>query len=392
MTRRKRFQHGSIEKRGKRLKVWYGRWWEDEIGADGKVVRVRRAEVLGTLAKLPTRSDAERMLSLRLAAVNGANYRPQIVWTLRSFIEDQWLPEVWPTIKLSTQQQYRYITKVHILPALGKTLLHDISREQVQSLLSNKFKSGLSWKTVKHIRTVFGTVMQAAVMNEIITSNPVLKTKMPRQGLRAEKAPIVPEQVKMLIDALPEPSHSVATLLAHTGLRVGEALALRWCDINLEAATLQVKRSVYEGVFDTPKTARSRRTVPLNVTCLALLSRLKRRGAEPEELIFASMAGTPLSRRNLMNRQMKPTCIRLNMPEANWHWLRHAHATLLDSQGTSLGTVRDLLGHATAEITREVYIHSVPANSREAVGKLDGLIGSKRTLPPEIALGSKLVN
>jgi integrase len=81
-------------------------------------------------------------------------------------------------------------------------------------------------------------------------------------------------------------------------------------------------------------------------------------------------------------RQLKPACKSLGLTGANWHWLRHAHATLLDSVGAPLGTVQALLGHASPEITREIYIGPVPENARAAVQDVEKLIGSKWTQVP----------
>ena len=76
-------------------------------------------------------------------------------------------------------------------------------------------------------------------------------------------------------------------------------------------------------------------------------------------LIFSSAMGTPLCRRNLLNRQFRPTAVRLGLRGFNWHWLRHATASLFDAAGTHLGTVQTLLGHTSSEVRREHYIHAV---------------------------------
>jgi hypothetical protein len=88
-----------------------------------------------------------------------------------------------------------------------------------------------------------------------------------------------------------------------------------------------------------------------------------------------------------------PTCKRLGLTGVSWHWLRHANATLLDAVGTPLGTVQALLGHSSAEITREIYLHSIPADARTAVQKVeDLLIGPKWTQVVEIQKnGSSLI-
>jgi len=105
----------------------------------------------------------------------------------------------------------------------------------------------------------------------------------------------------------------------------------------------------------------------------------------------------PLSRRNLLNRQLKPTAESLGCQGVNWHWLWHAHATLLDTVGTPLGTVKALLGHSSAEVTRDVYLHAIPADARQAVDKVGELLlqphGPKWTqVWAEAKNGSLLIN
>ena len=383
MTRNRRFQHGSLLKRGKRSKVWVARWW-DEVGQpDGTIERVRRAETLGPVSEIPTRSDAARLLSERLRAVNCGSSRQQRNWTLRSYIEDRWLPEVLPTIKRSTQNHYRYIVTVHLIPALGDMQLRLITRHEAQELLLRKRRDGLSWRTVKHIRTTFGTVLAAAEMDELISGNPVRKTKLPRRGPIAEKVPVAPERIRELLDALPEPSRSIATLLAFGGLRIGEMLALRWKDVVFDAELIRIRQSVYEGTFDEPKSQRSRRDVPLGPMGMQILRERKPSKCNPDALVFATRLGSPLSRRNLLNRQLKPICEKLGLKGVTWHWFRHANATLQGAVGTPLGTIQAMLGHSSPDITREVYLHSVPADGRKAARSVEGLIGPKWTQVPE---------
>jgi len=155
--------------------------------------------------------------------------------------------------------------------------------------------------------------------------------------------------------ALPEPSSSLAHLLVFTGLRIGELLALRWRDVDLERRGLRVTQSVYEGHFDEPKSQRSKRSVPLEAKAIEILSALKPAGVNPEALVFSTGMGTPFDRHNLVNRQLKPTCKKIGLVGVGWHWLRHANATLLDAVGTPLGTVQALLGHSSSEVTRDVY-------------------------------------
>ena len=91
---RRRFQRGSLFKRGTRTKVWVARWWEDAIGADGRPHRIRRSECLGTVAEIQTRRQAERILTDRLRGINSGGYQPQSSCMFADFVQRTWMPEV----------------------------------------------------------------------------------------------------------------------------------------------------------------------------------------------------------------------------------------------------------------------------------------------------------
>ena len=380
MPRRRCFQNGTVVKRGTRTKKWVARWRESVIGPDNKPGRIRRSEVLGTVTEIPTKREAKQMLSDLLRKANSGDHRPQTVLTFRRFVEDRWKPDVYPTLKFSSKKFYDNMVNTHLMPVFGDTQLRLISKESVQSFLHGKALAGSSWKTVKHIRTAFGSILEAAVRDELLASNPVRRTRLPRRGPVDEKSPIDLETLKELIETLPEPSHSLAALNARTGLRIGELLALRWQDIDLQNGFLSVRQTVYEGHFDEPKTKRSKRRIPLGPQCVEILAALKRTEATPSTLVFSARNGSPLSRRNLLNRQLKPAAKALKLTGVNWHSFRHAHATLLDSTGAPIGTTQALLGHSSSDITRGTYIHSVPADARQAVEEVEKLFGTSGKL------------
>lgn len=142
--------------------MWVARFCEDVIGPDGTIGSIRRSEVLGTVTEIPTRRQAEQLLADRLRLINSGQYRPSSSRTFLDYAEMIWLPEVLPTLKYSTGKYYQYMLRVHLYPAFAKVQLRLITRDGVQGFLSAKLRSGLSWRTVKGLRTLFGTVMAAA--------------------------------------------------------------------------------------------------------------------------------------------------------------------------------------------------------------------------------------
>jgi len=135
---RRGFQQGSLFRRGTRKKVWVARWWEDVIHTDGTFGRLRRSEVIGSVADYPTRRRAMQVLSQRLGSINSGKARPQSVRTFGDFVKDDWMPVVLPTLKYATQKHYKYMLDVHIVPAFGKRQLRELSREELRSILSRK--------------------------------------------------------------------------------------------------------------------------------------------------------------------------------------------------------------------------------------------------------------
>ena len=135
---------------------------------------------------------------------------------------------------------------------------------------------------------------------DYISDNPARKTRLPRRDCDPERPVVTPQQVKCLIAALPEPARSIALLLVLTGLRIGELLALRWKNVNLDNKVLRVTESVHEGHFNQPKTRRSVCAIPLGQEAVSTLFPLRQGVSGPEQLIFATHSGRPLCRRNLL--------------------------------------------------------------------------------------------
>jgi hypothetical protein len=132
---RRRFQLGSLFQRGKHPKVWVARWWEEIINPDGSMGRRRRAEVLGTVAELCSRSRAMEVLTKRLNPINSGMHRSQSIRTFSHFVREDWLPVVLPTVKYATQKTI----------ATSWTCIYYPHSEPTHSATSSARQSKRSW-------------------------------------------------------------------------------------------------------------------------------------------------------------------------------------------------------------------------------------------------------
>ena len=382
---RRRYQSGSLVKRGKRRKVWIARWREVALMPDGTKGRIRRAEVLGLVAELSKR-EALNLLSARLKRINEGRHIPESTLTLEQFIRQQWEPTALPLLKPTSARYYGIQLRCHILPILGSRRLCDLMRGEIQAFLTQKRShGGLSGSSVHGIRTALSKVLQAAVEWGYLETNPARGLVVGDRQPKRERVFLSPPQVRTLIASLPEPCRSVVLLLALTGLRIGELLALRWKNIDWSIGAIRVRETVYEGQFGSPKTKSSRRDVPMSKSVRALLMTM-RDGNGSEDLVFHSRNGAPLNPTNLAHRVLRPACRKLSLPAVGWHSFRHTHGTLLGEVGESIKTAQALLGHSDLETTLNIYTHPIPESQRRAVERVAELMDSNGLKSGDAAL------
>jgi integrase len=148
-------------------------------------------------------------------------------------------------------------------------------------------------------------------------------------------------------------------LLAVTGLRISEAIALRWED--LEPACLWVRRSIVEGVVGAPKSRFGRRLLPLEAELARRLARRRPEGAGEEDLVFCTCSGAPLSPDNVRSRVLVPALERAAVARVGFHAFRHTCASMLIERGLSPLRLQRWMGHHSAAYTLAVYGHLIDA-------------------------------
>lgn len=286
-----------------------------------------------------------------------------------------------PRVRASSLAYYERVLRP-VREQLGGVALRALSPMHVQALLRELEERGVSPRGRQMTYTVFRTAMRDSVRMRLLAANPLDAVSRPRAP-RPEVRALNSEQTRALLDAASgDPLEALYALAVATGLRLGELVGLQWRDVELEAATLYVRRAAVEDrkgrvAFAEPKTSRSRRQVDLPPFAVSALERHRARlGAtpHPHRLVFTTADGLPLRRANLHRRSFKPLLRRAGVPDVPFHALRHTAATLLLAAGVNPKIVQERLGHSTVTLTLDTYSHAVPTLGRDAAARLDALL------------------
>jgi integrase len=259
----------------------------------------------------------------------------------------------------------------------------------VPQLLGSKLQDrGLSGSTIRSAFNALTAILETAIRDEALARNVVTAVTRPK-AVRQEAAFLTPDEVRRLLEAATATRHApLFAFLVNTALRRREALALRWSDVDLDAGVLRVRGTLarVDGalIVTEPKTAKSRRSVPLSATAERLLrevrtvqaaERLKAGSAwQQTGYVFTTQLGEPCDPRNVL-RALKIVAKRAGLGNIGLHTLRHSAAAVMLVNGVPLKVVSEVLGHASIGITGDIYGHVSPDVSREALTRLSEALG-----------------
>lgn len=332
---------------------------------------------IGTVRDL-TRRQARKLADEKLRLLNQGQWAPTSTITLLDFVDGYFIPNFFPTLKLSTQKRYRRTLNTHLLPAFGKCRLCDLGTLDVQRFVLQKMEAGLGWESANHYRNLLSKLFTVAKKWGYFSgANPVSGVELPEKVAVREKHILTPEQISRLMDVLPEPTRTMVWLCLLTGLRIGEVLGLPWKNVDFASGQIRVTQAFYRGTIGSPKTKCSKRlvSIPTALRTALLKLRLSAKQVE-EELVFHTANGTPYNDSNLLHRHLKPAGKKLGMPWLNWHTLRRTHITLFQVVGGSLRDAQAQLGHSKMSTTLEIYTLPIPEQQRVTVEKLSVLMAN----------------
>ena len=301
---------------------------------------------------------------------------------------------------------YRKNVRLHIAPHIGSVPLASLTPVVLDRLYrqlesggraDHRQGEGLSARTVRYIHTIISSALRDAVDAGLLPANPARRAHPPsaKQAASPEMHPWDARQLKAFLAWAADNSelHAAWHVLSHTGMRRGEALGLRWRDVDLDAATITVRRSaglirtkgggaeVKEGPTKTGKP----RVVDLDPGTKGVLRAWKRDRAalsrwlaRDDSLVFGDINGHHRQPEHF-SRTWNQTVARairdgIDIPEARLHDLRHSHATILLQAGEPVHVVSQRLGHASVVVTLTVYAHVLPGDQKRASSRFAELV------------------
>lgn len=303
--------------------------------------------------------------------------------------------------KESTKELYRVLSSHLTCGALGKKRLDRLRASDVEALIvelraktgrrrvghdedGNPTFAAMSASTIQRIFVLLRLTLDGAVRDGLLARNPARQVRQPSVE-RVEAHFLTAEQTRAVLeDAKSSRAWPVLVLIAMTGIRRGEALALTWVDVDFDAGVLHVRRTLSrvsgELVVTSPKTLKSRRTLPMSKPVIRLLREHKAAQAaerlragrhwQAQDFVFATEFGAAIDPRNIL-RAVSRSAARVGIGHpVGVHSLRHSAATAMLEAGVNLKAVSDLLGHADIRMTANTYGHVSDATARLAMESL----------------------
>lgn len=283
-----------------------------------------------------------------------------------------WIAAKENSLKPSTVSDYRLTFRLHILPYFETKRLDKITPSNVQEWINSL---ELSPATTQKAYRYFRACIKQAENLDLIMKHPCRGIELPRVN-KEEMDFLTPGEIGKLLQECREPEHTLFFLLAFSGLRLGEGLALRWRDVDFDMNCIKVERSfsAYNGITE-PKTVTSRRAVPMLPSLAETLSDFYRqqRNPVPDALLFSVNGKTPLDKGNVRRRYY--TALKAaGLKHVSIHSLRHSFASVMLASGASVKALQRSLGHAGAKETLDTYSHMIPENLDNVLSKADDLM------------------
>ena len=290
------------------------------------------------------------------------------------------------TVRPNSFVSYSAYLANHVAAHIGDTKIIDLNGPTLNALYGELLRSGrlrgrktkgLSPTTIRRIHATLHRAFKDAVRWGLIQNNPVDNCDPPRLARHDVMRTWTLEELKSFLALVRNDDlYELWLLLATTGMRRGEALGLRWSDVDLPARIVAIRQTLvlvgYKPRISEPKSNRSRRVIVLDSQTSEALERLRDDGA-PYGLVFLGPYGDCLHPA-AVSKRFQELISALDLPRIRLHDLRHTYATLALQSGVHPKIVSERLGHSTIALTLDIYSHALPTLQQEAAEKVARLI------------------
>ena len=277
-------------------------------------------------------------------------------------------------IRPETLADYLREFELRALPRFGSRRLGEIEPRDIKLYAADLEASGLRPATIRQAIAPVRAMLATALEEGVIRSNPasgvriaVPRTTPDRLDDDDDRAKALTEvELHRLLASVPGPYRDFVSFVAQTGMRISEAIAIRWSDVDLDRGRVQVRRRWYRGAYAPPKSFYGRRSIPLSPGMLVALEGLRSLATSERDLVWRNRSGGPLDPSNLATRMLKPAAAAAGVPWASWHTLRHTCGSLLFRHGANAKQVQAWLGHHSPAFTLAVYVHLLDDDAPDA--------------------------
>lgn len=363
MTRKTTYQKGSVQPcKGQRNK---GQWdvvyrLYDHSSRTWSQKRER-------LGRYPNKKAAKKAAEPKMARINQHNNctDARMLYkgiTFAEFIEKRWREyEASAKHRQSTLDCRGSLLKHHIAPYFDKKVLGEISPSDIGDLLQ-KERAKVSGSTLHQLFSLLKLIFEIARQYDYVEQNPVRPLVHRPDFQRQEKATLTVSQIRDVLLRMPGDERLYCLLLAVTGMRMGEGLALRWLNFNASERELTITHTLYKGKIRPPKTMTSKGRLRLHPAVVRLLSEHKQQSdfQDEDDYIFSRPSGEPLCKDSVrlhLRKAMDQSGIKREPFLHGFHIFRHSAGTLLYDLLGDMDQVQSILRHAD-KATTSIYVHS----------------------------------
>ena len=358
--------------------------WEARltVGTDPGTGKPIRKSVYGR-----SQAEARKRMTATQRAIDNGTYQAPDKTTVSQWL-DTWM-ETFCAVKVKplTFSSDAVAIKNHIKPSLGALRLQAVRGVHVQKLYNRMTADGLSAKTVKNVAAILHKAFSVAVKQGLMQANPCDAAELPK-AMHKEITPLTDSEIPLFLKAIKgHPFEGAYALCLFAGLREGECLGLSWDQVNFEARRITIsqqlqhekKRSAQYYIAPSTKSGKPRQIEPPEITFQYLRAERKRQTenrlaagplwSNPDNLVFTDELGRHLAI-STFYKTFKRIVSSIGRPDARPHDLRHTAATVAIAAGADIKSVQDLLGHATASFTLNVYAHTSDQMKKDTAARM----------------------